>query len=76
MNDRETVAAATLAGAIRDAATDATSASLLELVLGGEGAGEMKEGSQKIISQGEALPSSLNCAAVEVCCGDAINGCT
>ena len=35
----------------------------------------MKEGSQKIICQGEALLSSLDCGAVDVCCGDAMNNC-
>ena len=35
---------------------------------------ERKESFQKIITEGEALPSSLNCAAVDVCCGDARNG--
>ena len=39
----------------------------------GEGTGEMKEGSQKIISQGRKLSSSLDYDAVDVCCGDAIN---
>ena len=75
MDDCEAVAGATLAGAIRDAAADATSASLRSPILGDEGAGEMKEGSQKIISQGEALPSSLDCATIDVCCGDTINDC-
>ena len=41
----------------------------------GEGTGETKERSQKNISQGEALSSSLDCAVLDVCCGDAINGC-
>ena len=43
--------------------------------MGDEGAGEMKEGSPQIISQGEALPSSLDCAALDVCCSDATNDC-
>ena len=34
---------------------------------------EMKEGSQKIINQAEALPSSLDCAAVDVHCGNIMN---
>ena len=75
MNAREAVTGAVVAGAVRDAAVDAKSTSVLDSVLGGGGTGERKEGSQKIISQGEALSSSLDYAALDVCCGDAMNVC-